>query len=86
MKLEKEVVQRRVDLMTAEGIEFQTGVEVGKDLSAKQLTEDFDSVILCCGATKPRDLPVEGRNLNGVHFCNGAPDPKYTRDCSKLKM
>ncbi len=68
MKLEKEVVQRRVDLMTAEGIEFQTGVEVGKDLSAKQLTEDFDSVILCCGATKPRDLPVEGRNLNGVHF------------------
>ena len=68
MKLEKEVVQRRVDLMTAEGIEFQTGVEVGKDLSAKQITEDFDSVILCCGATKPRDLPVEGRNLNGVHF------------------
>ncbi len=68
MKLEKEVVQRRVDLMTAEGIEFQTGVEVGKGLSAKQLTEDFDSVILCCGATKPRDLPVEGRNLNGVHF------------------
>ena len=46
----------------------QTGVEVGKDLSAKQLTEDFDSVILCCGATKPRDLPVEGRNLNGVPF------------------
>ena len=68
MKLEKEVVQRRVDLMAAEGIDFQTGVEVGKDLSAKQWTEDFDAVVLCCGATKPRDLPVDGRELKGVHF------------------
>ena len=68
MKLEKEVVQRRVDLMAAEGIEFKTSVEIGKDLPAKKLVEDFDAVILCCGATKPRDLPVEGRDLKGVHF------------------
>lgn len=68
MKLDKEVVQRRVDLMAAEGVTFETGVEVGKTHSAKQVVEDFDAVILCCGATKPRDLPVEGRDLKGVHF------------------
>ncbi len=68
MKLEKEIVQRRVDLMAAEGIEFVVSTEIGKDLSAKKLVEEFDSVILCCGATKPRDLPVEGRDLKGVHF------------------
>ena len=68
MKLEKEVVQRRVDLMAAEGVEFRTSMEIGKDVPAKQLMEEFDAVILCCGATKPRDLPVEGRDLKGVHF------------------
>jgi glutamate synthase (NADPH/NADH) small chain len=68
MKLEKEVVQRRVDLMAAEGIEFVVSTEIGKDIPAKKLVEDFDSVILCCGATKPRDLPIEGRDLKGVHF------------------
>ena len=68
MKLEKEIVQRRVDLLSAEGIEFVVSTEIGKDLPAKKLVEDFDSVILCCGATKPRDLPVEGRDLKGVHF------------------
>jgi glutamate synthase (NADPH/NADH) small chain len=68
MKLEKEVVQRRVDLLTEEGIEFVVSTEIGKDLPAKQLVDEFDAVVLCCGATKPRDLPVEGRELNGVHF------------------
>lgn len=69
MKLDKqEVVQRRVDLMAAEGIEFVTGVEVGKDISAETLRNDFDAVVLCAGATQPRDLPVEGRNLKGVYF------------------
>ena len=57
MKLEKEIVQRRVDLMAAEGIKFVVSTEIGKDLPAKSLLEDFDSVVLCCGATKPRDLP-----------------------------
>jgi glutamate synthase (NADPH/NADH) small chain len=68
MKLEKSIVQRRVDLMAAEGIDFKTSIEIGKDLPAKQLTDEFDSVVLCCGATKPRDLAVEGRDLDGVHF------------------
>lgn len=68
MKLEKWIVQRRVDLMAAEGIEFKTSVEIGKDVPAKQLMDEFDSVVLCCGATKPRDLTIAGRELNGVHF------------------
>jgi len=68
MKLEKEIVQRRVDLMAAEGIKFVVSTEIGKDLPAKSLLEDFDSVVLCCGATKPRDLLIEGRELKGVHY------------------
>jgi glutamate synthase (NADPH/NADH) small chain len=68
MKLQKELVQRRVDLLAEEGIVFVTNTEVGKDISVKQLETDFDSVVLCIGATVPRDLPVEGRELNGVHF------------------
>ena len=68
MKLDKKYVQRRVDLLAEEGIEFVVSTEIGKDLPAKKLVDDFDSVVLCCGATKPRDLPVEGRELNGVHF------------------
>tara|TARA_B100001248_G_scaffold262631_1_gene260205 strand:+ start:5474 stop:6955 length:1482 start_codon:yes stop_codon:yes gene_type:complete len=68
MKLDKKYIYRRVDLLQEEGIEFIVSTEIGKDLPAKKLVEDFDAVVLCCGATKPRDLPVEGRELNGVHF------------------
>ncbi len=68
MKLDKNYVQRRVDLMTSEGVTFVTNTEVGKDISAKQLIADNDAVILAGGATKPRDLPTEGRNLKGIHF------------------
>lgn len=68
MKLDKSVVQRRVDLMAAEGVSFVTGTEVGIDYPVDQLKREYDAVILCGGATKPRDLPVEGRALNGVHF------------------
>jgi glutamate synthase (NADPH/NADH) small chain len=69
MKLEKnEVVQRRVDLMAAEGISFITGCEIGKDVTSNELQEKFDAVVFCTGATKPRDLPIPGRELNGVHF------------------
>jgi glutamate synthase (NADPH/NADH) small chain len=69
MKLDKqEVVQRRVDLMAAEGIVFETGVEVGVNLPAEKLLSDFDAVVLCTGATKPRDLPIPGRDFKGVHF------------------
>ena len=68
MKLQKELVQRRVDILAEEGIVFVTNTEVGTDISVEQLETDFDSVVLCIGATVPRDLPVEGRELNGVHF------------------
>ncbi|XP_048520396.1 glutamate synthase [NADH]-like isoform X1 [Dendroctonus ponderosae] len=68
MKLSKQVVQRRVDLLTAEGIVFKTNVNVGSDISAKELSEEFDAVVLCTGATWPRDLPLPGRQLNGIHF------------------
>jgi len=68
MKLDKRVVQRRVDLLRQEGVTFVTRCEVGRDLPAGKLREDFDAVVLCGGATKPRDLPVEGRNLQGIYF------------------
>lgn len=68
MKLDKTIVQRRVDLMAAEGIKFVTSCEVGKDLSAEQLRKDFDATILCGGATQGRDLPIPGRELKGIHF------------------
>ena len=67
MKLEKPLVDRRVDLMRRAGVEFHTGVEVGRDLSGPDLREQFDAVVLCCGATKPRDLPIPGRALDGIH-------------------
>lgn len=68
MKLEKQIVSRRTDLMAAEGVEFRTGVEVGKDLSAKELLRGYDAVVLCCGAANPRDLKVPGREGDGVYF------------------
>jgi glutamate synthase (NADPH/NADH) small chain len=68
MKLDKRIVQRRIDLMAEEGVQFVTSTEVGKDLPAAQLLDEFDAIALCGGATKPRDLPIEGRELKGVHF------------------
>src|SRR5437762_9265720 len=69
MKLDKEkVVLRRIHVLEQEGIRFVCNCEVGKILPARQLLEEFDAVVLCTGATKPRDLPVEGRQLKGIHF------------------
>ena len=68
MKLQKEIIQRRVDLMAAEGVEFRTGCDVGKDISADELLARYDAVILCCGAKKPRDLQVVGRDIKGIYF------------------
>ena len=68
MKLEKSIVQRRLDLMAAQGVEFRTGVDVGKDISARELRRDFDAVVLCCGAANPRDLDLPGREGEGVWF------------------
>ncbi len=69
MKLDKrEVVLRRVQLMEDAGIHFQTNTEIGKDIPSQTLLDDFDAVILAGGATKPRDLPIEGREFGNVHF------------------
>jgi glutamate synthase (NADPH/NADH) small chain len=69
MKLDKEgVVLRRLNVLEAEGVTFVCNTEVGKDLPVETLLKDFDAVILCTGATKPRDLPIEGRSLRGIHF------------------
>ncbi len=68
MKLDKQLVQRRVDQMASEGVAFLTSTEVGKDFPAENLMREFDAAVLCTGATKARDLPIEGRHLNGIHF------------------
>jgi glutamate synthase (NADPH) small chain len=69
MKLEKEaVVSRRLKILEDEGVIFICNTEVGKDLPATQLLQDYDAVILCTGATKPRDLVIPGRELQGIHF------------------
>ncbi|MDE2717803.1 MAG: glutamate synthase subunit beta, partial [Chloroflexota bacterium] len=67
-KLEKHVVERRVDQMAAEGVAFKTSTWVGKDFDARDLLEQYDAVCLTGGATQARDLPVPGRELSGVHF------------------
>lgn len=68
MKLDKQDVLRRVQLLQDEGITFKTGVDVGKDISPEQLVHAFDALLLATGATQPRDLPIPGRELNGIHF------------------
>ena len=67
-KLNKSVIDRRLDLMKEEGVEFVTGVEVGKDLPTARLLEDYDAVCVAIGSGEPRNLSVEGRDLQGVHF------------------
>ncbi|KAA6451903.1 glutamate synthase small subunit [Bacillus swezeyi] len=68
MKLEKSVVERRITLLTQEGIDFVTNTEIGKDITAEELKRQYDAVILCTGAQKQRDLLIEGREAKGVHF------------------
>ena len=68
MKLEKTIIDRRVKLMEEEGVVFRTGVEAGKDISAETLKRDFDAVVLCVGAKKPRDLAAPGREAKGIYF------------------
>jgi len=67
-KLEKTVVERRVRLMEQEGIIFRTDAHVGVNISAKHLQDEFDAIVMCGGASAPRDLPIPGRQLKGVHF------------------
>ena len=68
MKLEKWVIDRRVDILKEEGIEFVTGCNVGVDITAEELAARYDAVVLCCGAKQARDLTVPGRDADGVHF------------------
>ncbi|HEY9878992.1 MAG TPA: glutamate synthase small subunit [Leptolyngbyaceae cyanobacterium] len=69
MKLDKkDVVLRRIELLEAEGVQFVCNTEVGKDLPAEMLLKEYDAVVLCTGSTRPRDLPIEGRDLKGIHF------------------
>ena len=67
-KLEKHVLDRRVGQMEAEGVRFETGVEIGEDISARYLRGSFDVILLTMGAGHPRDLPVPGRELDGIHY------------------
>jgi glutamate synthase (NADPH/NADH) small chain len=76
-KIEKRVVERRVQQLVAEGVELRCGVDVGVDVTAQELREEFDAVVLAIGSRVPRDLPVPGRELDGVHF---AMDYLYQRN------
>ncbi|RZK64377.1 MAG: glutamate synthase subunit beta, partial [Pedobacter sp.] len=67
-KLEKSVVQRRIEVMKESGIVFKCNTEVGKDIDAKDLVKEFDAVLLAGGSTVPRDLPIKGRELKGIYY------------------
>ena len=75
-KIEKAVVERRVQQLRDEGVEVRCGVDVGVDVTVDELRAEFDAVVLCTGSRVPRDLPAEGRELDGVHF---AMDYLYER-------
>ncbi len=89
-KMEKRVLDRRLEQLRAEGTEFRVNVNVGVDITAQQLRAEFDAIVLAGGSTIPRDLPVPGRDLNGVHFAmeyltssnlaveGSAPEPTIT--------
>ena len=68
MKLEKSVIDRRLKLMEAEGVKFVTNTNVGIDITAEELLKKFDRVVLCCGASNPRDIKVPGRDAKGIYF------------------
>jgi glutamate synthase (NADPH/NADH) small chain len=76
-KIEKHVVERRVDQLVAEGVEIRCGVDVGRDVDAAELRASYDAIVLATGSRVPRDLPVPGRELDGVHF---AMDYLYQRN------
>lgn len=68
MKLDKRSIDRRIQLMEQAGVEFKCGVNVGADISAEEIRKNYDRVILCCGASNPRDIAVEGRDATGIYF------------------
>ncbi len=68
MKLDKSLIDRRVDLMKEAGVEFVVNTDIGKDISGESLLKEYDSVVLCCGASNPRDIKAPGRDANGIRF------------------
>ncbi len=68
MKLEKDVIKRRIDIMKEEGVEFKVGIDVGVDIKASKLKKDYDCVVLCCGASNPRNIKAPGRDAAGIYF------------------
>ena len=68
MKLDKRTIDRRVKLMEEAGVEFKCNVNIGKDVKAKDILKEYDRVVLCCGASNPRDIKVEGRDAKGIYF------------------
>lgn len=82
-KLDKQVLDRRINLMAEEGVKFQTNTNVGVTISAQQLREEFDAIVLTGGSTIPRDLPILGRNLKGVHFAMEFLTQQNTRVAGK---
>jgi glutamate synthase (NADPH) small chain len=87
-KLEKHILDRRIEQMRAEGVVFETSAHVGVSISVQFLREEFDAILLCGGAEQPRDLKIPGRELKGIHYamdflpqqnkrCEGDPDEKF---------
>ena len=68
MKLEKRFIQRRIDLMTEEGVEFKYNTDVGRDITADEIVNDYDVVVLACGSRNPRDIKAPGRGGDGIYF------------------
>ncbi|MCR5154007.1 MAG: glutamate synthase subunit beta [Lachnospiraceae bacterium] len=68
MKLDKRLIDRRIELMEKAGVIFKCGVDIGKDISGKEIKESFDRVVLCCGASNPRDIQATGRDAKGIYF------------------
>ena len=68
MKLEKQIIERRIEIMKQEGVVFETGKNIGENVEAETLLNDFDIVILACGASQPRDITAEGRDAKGIYF------------------
>jgi glutamate synthase (NADPH/NADH) small chain len=67
-KLEKQFIERRINIMDEEGIRFKVNAEVGKNINPDMLKDDFDSIVICTGSTVPRDLPIPGRELKGIQY------------------
>ena len=68
MKLEKQIIEHKINIMKEEGVNFVTGTDVGKDIKASKLLHDFDRVVLACGASNPRDINAPGRDAKGIYF------------------